>query len=131
MTLDVPVSARVADTERLRAPVEFSGRPDSVLVARIAVESAQVHSAERRSLEQPRLWHEGFVRPVGGRVTAAFGALRERDGVLEGRHDGVDLAGAVRPIAEEVAARLRRVLDAGTSQLPTARTATDVVPAPP
>jgi hypothetical protein len=94
LTIRLPVASRAASTEQLHALPEFSRSPDSSLVARAKREEELMRAARRRSHDTPRLWREPFVRPVPGRVTSAFGVWREWDGVREGRHDGVDLAGA-------------------------------------
>lgn len=94
LAIRVPVASRAASSEQLHASPEFSRPPDSSLVARAKREEEVMRAVRRRSHDTPRLWREPFVRPVPGRVTSAFGVWREWDGVLKGRHDGVDLAGA-------------------------------------
>jgi murein DD-endopeptidase MepM/ murein hydrolase activator NlpD len=78
----------------LHLPAPFDRPPDSATTARLEGEAAVLDSILARAHDAPRLWHHGFVRPVPGRVTTAFGAGREIDGMTEPRHEGVDLAGA-------------------------------------
>jgi murein DD-endopeptidase MepM/ murein hydrolase activator NlpD len=93
LALRLPVTALALDTERLLGPGEFARPPDSTVAARAASEESLMRGTLQRSHHTPRLWREGFVRPVPGRVTSAFGLWREFNGALEGRHSGVDLAG--------------------------------------
>jgi murein DD-endopeptidase MepM/ murein hydrolase activator NlpD len=94
LAIQLPVSTLTVSTDQLRASPEFSRAPDSALAARAAREAELMGAARRHSHETPRLWSEQFVQPVPGRVTSRFGARREWNGALRGRHDGVDLAGA-------------------------------------
>lgn len=94
LSVRIPIASRAASTDSLRRSSAFSQMGESSFVARGMREAELMRSARRRSHDTPRLWREPFVRPVPGRVTSAFGTWREWDGVLKGRHDGVDLAGA-------------------------------------
>jgi hypothetical protein len=94
LTIWVPIVSRADSSEPLHPPPKFTRPPDPSIVVRGTREHAVLYAARRRSHDTPRLWHEAFVRPVAGRVTSPFGVWRERDGVRQDRHDGVDLAGA-------------------------------------
>jgi len=90
----LPVRHRKEPMQVLHLPAPFDHPPDSATTARLTSEAAALDSILERAHEAPRLWHHVFVRPVPGRVTTAFGAGREIDGMTEPRHEGVDLAGA-------------------------------------
>jgi len=91
----VPVTERTFHSERLHPPPEYRHPPDSSVVARLAAESEQVAVVFRQTHATPRLWREGFVRPVPGKINSAFGARRAFGEGIEGRHRGVDLAAAL------------------------------------
>jgi murein DD-endopeptidase MepM/ murein hydrolase activator NlpD len=81
--------------EKLTVAPKFGQKPDSALAARIAREGALASAVSRRSHETPRLWTGVFSHPRQARVTSAFGGGREFNGVVQSRHMGLDLAGAV------------------------------------
>ena len=95
LTIQIPVAARILDTERLALRGEFQVPSGGAVAARVAAENAAVRAAEASSHHRRRLWSAPFLRPVPGRVTSRFGVWRMWEGTLEGRHDGVDLAGGI------------------------------------
>jgi murein DD-endopeptidase MepM/ murein hydrolase activator NlpD len=94
-TIPVPVARGVFRIERLRVDPRFGTEPDSALAARIEREGAQAREVSRRAHETPRLWTGALVRPRPGRVTSGYGHGRQFNGVVQSRHLGTDLAGAV------------------------------------
>jgi murein DD-endopeptidase MepM/ murein hydrolase activator NlpD len=94
LAFQVPIASRAAGTDSLHRSTAMSHMGESSVVARGMREADEMRAARLRSHDVPRLWREPFVRPVPGRVTSGFGTWRAWDGVLKGRHDGVDLAGA-------------------------------------
>lgn len=95
VTRSVPVGRGAYRVERLQVAPRFGTRPDSALAERLAYESMQARGVACRAHHTPRLWKEPFVRPRPGRVTSGFGGSREFNGVVQSRHMGTDLAGAV------------------------------------
>ena len=89
----LPVEDRREATQALTLPAPFNAPPDSATAARLASEATLLDSLYRHAHDVPRLWHDPFLRPVPGRVTAAFGVPRVIDGMSEPPHGGVDLAG--------------------------------------
>ena len=94
VTVSIPVTPRIADTDFLRTPQSFLAPPDSALQARIAAERVRMHAVEIVAHLTARVWRGPFIRPLGGRVTTPFGEWRGWDDSVAGRHEGVDLAGA-------------------------------------
>jgi murein DD-endopeptidase MepM/ murein hydrolase activator NlpD len=92
----LPVARRRARVDRVTTAPRFAEAPDSALTARITAERELARQVVRGAHDVPRLWAKPFVRPrpAGSRVTSPFGAQREVNGVLGGRHPGVDVAGA-------------------------------------
>ena len=90
------VARRRAVVERIATAPQFAEEPDSALLERIAAERELTRQVARRAHDVPRLWVEPFVRPrpQASRVTSPFGTQREVNGVLRGKHPGVDMAGA-------------------------------------
>jgi murein DD-endopeptidase MepM/ murein hydrolase activator NlpD len=107
LSLSVPVKARPVGSERLRPPSRFRRLPDSAVVARANAESESVAVVLKRSHDGPRLWTEGFLRPVPGKVNSGFGAQRAFAKGVASRHRGADLAG---PKGEPVKAANRGVV---------------------
>ena len=93
--LRVPVARRPGKLERLRAAERFARKPDSVLLARLARERAQVAKVLDGTHERPRLWTDAWIRPLPGRVLSGFGTKRMFNNVVESRHRGVDFGGAL------------------------------------
>ena len=89
----LPVEARREPTQVLTLPAPFNALPDSATAARLDREAALLDSLYHHAHDVRRLWHDPFLRPIPGRVTAAFGVPRVIDGMAEPRHGGVDLAG--------------------------------------
>jgi murein DD-endopeptidase MepM/ murein hydrolase activator NlpD len=92
----MPVARRRAVVERIATAERFAETPDSTLTARIRAERELTREVARGAHDVPRLWVEPFVRPRprASRVTSPFGIQREVNGVLGGKHPGVDVAGA-------------------------------------
>ncbi len=90
------VARRRAAVDRVTTAPEYAAPPDSVLLGRIATEREAARAAARSSHDVPRLWAQPFVRPRprASRITGQFGAQREVNGVLGGKHAGLDIAGA-------------------------------------
>jgi murein DD-endopeptidase MepM/ murein hydrolase activator NlpD len=88
--LAVPVTRRGGRMERLRAAERFARKPDSVLLARLARERAQIGKVLDSTHERPRLWTDAWIRPLPGRVLSGFGTPRVFNNVVESRHKGVD-----------------------------------------
>jgi len=95
LTVAVPVAPGSYRVEKLRVAPAFGRKPDAALAERLARESKQAREVACRARRTPRLWREPFVRPRPGRVTSGFGHGREFNGVVQSRHMGTDLAGAV------------------------------------
>ena len=95
VTRAVPVGRGAYRVERLTVAPRFGTRPDSALAERLAYESMRARGVACRAHHTPRLWKEPFRRPRPGRVTSGFGGSREFNGVVQSRHMGTDLAGAV------------------------------------
>jgi len=91
----IPVARGRYRLEKLRVAPRFGTRPDSALAERLARESMLARGVACRSHQTPRLWEAPFARPRPGRVTSGFGGGREFNGVVQSRHMGIDLAGAV------------------------------------
>jgi len=91
----LPVARRVAVVERIATGPGFADVPDSVLAARITAERELTRQVARGAHDVPRLWVMPFVRPrpQGSRVTSPFGARRVVNGIVGGRHPGMDVAG--------------------------------------
>jgi hypothetical protein len=94
-TIAVPVARGEYALEKLRVAPRFGTEPDAALAERLARESKLARDVACRSRGTPRLWRPPFVRPRPGRVTSGFGRGREYNGVVQSRHMGTDLAGAV------------------------------------
>jgi murein DD-endopeptidase MepM/ murein hydrolase activator NlpD len=92
----LPVARRRAVVERIATAPEFAEEPDSATAARIVAERERTRQVARGAHDVPRLWVEAFVRPRprASRITSPFGGQREVNGVLRGKHAGVDMAGA-------------------------------------
>src|SRR6185503_14551009 len=60
--LTVPVSRRPGRLERLRAADRFARQPDSVLLARLARERAQIARVLDATHDRPRLWSDAWIR---------------------------------------------------------------------
>jgi murein DD-endopeptidase MepM/ murein hydrolase activator NlpD len=73
---------------------------DEEHLARVKLEQEQVHTA-LQILSPKRLWSEGFVRPVEGPTTGAFGRARVINGELRNPHNGEDIAA---PLGADVVA---------------------------
>lgn len=95
LAVAVPVARRVAPEERLRTDPRFTRPPDSALEARLERERAQVRAVLAATHERPRLWREPFVAPVPGRLRSEFGSARTFNAIVQSRHRGADLSGAV------------------------------------
>lgn len=94
-TVHLSVSRGDYAMERLRVAPQFTRPPDSTLAARMAREREKAMAVSRRAHQTPRLWSQPFLRPRDARITSGFGHGREFNGVVQSRHMGVDLAGAV------------------------------------
>jgi murein DD-endopeptidase MepM/ murein hydrolase activator NlpD len=90
----LPVARRPALVDRIATAQEFADEPDSALAARIAEEREVARAVAFGAHDVPRLWVKPFVRPRPrtSRVTSPFGVRREMNGILGGRHLGVDVA---------------------------------------
>jgi murein DD-endopeptidase MepM/ murein hydrolase activator NlpD len=93
--VSLPVARRRAVVDRVTTAPRFAEEPDSAVTARIMAERELTRRVSRGAHDIPRLWVKPFVRPRprASRVTSPFGARREVNGVLGGRHPGVDVAG--------------------------------------
>jgi murein DD-endopeptidase MepM/ murein hydrolase activator NlpD len=117
----LPVARRRAVVERIATAPEFAAEPDSALAERIAAERELARQVARGAHDVPRLWVESFVRPRprASRVTSPFGTQREVNGILRGKHPGVDVAGAagapVRAANRGVVAMVRDLFYGGIS----------------
>jgi hypothetical protein len=80
--------------ERLKVAPRMA-RPDSAAEVRIAREVAQARAIARASHDIPSLWVGPFRLPRPSRITSRFGAAREFNGEITGRHLGTDFAGRV------------------------------------
>jgi murein DD-endopeptidase MepM/ murein hydrolase activator NlpD len=91
----LPVARRVAVVERIATAPAFAAEPDSVVAVRITAERELARAVARGAHDVARLWVEPFVRPRprASRVTSPFGARRVVNGIMGGRHPGVDVAG--------------------------------------
>lgn len=94
-TVAVPITPGSYRVEKLRVAPAFGRKPDAALAERLARESKRAREVACRARRTPRLWTEPFLRPRPGRVTSGFGGSREFNGVVQSRHMGTDLAGAV------------------------------------
>jgi murein DD-endopeptidase MepM/ murein hydrolase activator NlpD len=94
-TIAIPVARGEYALEKLRVAPRFGSEPDAALAERLARESKLARDVACRSRGTPRLWRPPFARPRPGRVTSGFGRGREYNGVVQSRHMGTDLAGAV------------------------------------
>jgi murein DD-endopeptidase MepM/ murein hydrolase activator NlpD len=94
-TVAIPVTPGSYRVEKLRVAPAFGKKPDAALAERLARESKRAREVACRARRTPRLWGATFVRPRPGRVTSGFGHGREFNGVVQSRHMGTDLAGAV------------------------------------
>ena len=94
--LRLRVARRRAVVERIATAPRFVDAPDSTSMARIMEERELARAVARGAHAIPRLWVEPFVRPRprASRVTSPFGIQREVNGVMGGKHQGVDVAGA-------------------------------------
>jgi len=90
------VTRRRVVVERIATAPQFAEEPDSATAARIVAERERTRQVARGAHAVPRLWVEAFVRPRprATRITSPFGMQREVNGVLRGKHAGVDMAGA-------------------------------------
>ncbi len=88
------VARRLAVVESLATAPRFADVPDSVVAARITAERALAREVARGAHDVARLWVQPFVRPRprASRVTSPFGARRVVNGIVGGRHPGVDVA---------------------------------------
>lgn len=95
VAIAIPVARRSVRAERLRAADRFVRPPTAALAARIERERAETRAVMERTHDRPRLWNDAFVRPVPGRLLSGFGSTRTFNDVVQSRHRGADLAGAV------------------------------------
>lgn len=91
-TARIPVVAVAWPEQRISVNKNYVTPPRDVL-QRIKAERARSAQAVAR-ISPDRLWEDGFVRPVPGVVTSAFGGRRMFNGTLRSYHRGVDLRGA-------------------------------------
>jgi hypothetical protein len=94
MRLRVPIARGTYALEKLTVAPRFGGPQDSASQARITRERERALAVSRAAHSTPRLWQE-VLEPRDSRVTSAFGSGREFNGQVQGRHTGMDLAGAV------------------------------------
>jgi len=106
-TVTLPVVERSFVVQRFSATAQQT----SVMTAdRLAEDRAKINAARANPSLEP-LWSGPFLMPVQGRLTSEFGLTRYVNGVLYGRHSGLDLAA---PTGTPVAAAARgRVTFAG------------------
>jgi len=97
MAIAVPVTARVARSERLRLPTEYVAPPDSALARRIAGERNQINAALARAHAEPRMWGSLWFSPPrrGAAITSGYGTRRVLNGETQSRHMGLDYDGRV------------------------------------
>ena len=86
------VAAVAWPEQRISVNKNYVTPPKDVL-SRIKAERARSAQAVARVTPE-RLWEDGFVRPVPGVVTSAFGGKRMFNGKMRSYHRGVDLRGA-------------------------------------
>lgn len=91
----VPLAMARFPNEKLRVDPRLTAPPDAALAARIQAEYRRAMRVSDEALATPRLWSGPFVRPRASRVTSPYGTGREFNGVVQSRHLGVDLAGAI------------------------------------
>lgn len=88
----ISVAAVAWPEQRISVNKNYVTPPKDVL-HRIEAERAKSAQAVGRVTPE-RLWEDGFVRPVPGVVTSAFGGKRMFNGKMRSYHRGVDLRGA-------------------------------------
>lgn len=91
-TARISVTAVAWPEQRISVNKNYVTPPKEVL-QRIEKERAKSAQAVAR-ISPERLWEDGFVRPVSGIVTSAFGGKRMFNGKMRSYHRGVDLRGA-------------------------------------
>jgi murein DD-endopeptidase MepM/ murein hydrolase activator NlpD len=90
-----PKTVAARRTERLAVAPTFGREPAPVEATRIAAENDLARGIAVQSLRTAPLWTRPFIKPRPGAVTSGFGAGREFNGTVTGRHLGTDFRGAV------------------------------------
>jgi hypothetical protein len=86
--LPLTVESRGFPEQKLKA----SPSQTSLLASdKLAEDRAKINAARANPSPWP-LWEGPFVQPVQGRVTTEFGVFRTINGVITGRHSGIDWA---------------------------------------
>lgn len=84
----VAVIDRVFSTQHLRITASQNALRDPKLLAQDTVFTNQ---AKSKTSPAP-LWESSFIMPVEGRISTEYGLIRYINGVVSGRHSGLDIA---------------------------------------
>lgn len=110
--IPITVLERKFPEQRIKVPEQI--RKEILAPANVSSDVSKTQAVREKAqrLASPPLWEDGFVWPLKGEITTKFGFTRYVNEIENGRHSGLDIAGAKgTPV---VATNTGRVIFAGT-----------------